>query len=62
MCKSWSEHEWGPTRLLLSGTDPRLGRYHRYVVRCEGCDKVTTETHWLDLPMRPEIEERRMDT
>lgn len=52
MCAIWTDHEWGSARFLEVGKHPSMGRYQRVLVRCEYCKQETTETHWLDLPMR----------
>jgi hypothetical protein len=50
MCQTWTEHEWRQPRFVEAGRHPTMGRYNRYVVRCNGCGRETTQTEWIDLP------------
>ena len=49
MCAEWSEHEWDGQRFLENGRHSSMGRFQRYLVRCNRCGRETTQTEWLDL-------------
>lgn len=51
-CRTWLDHCWAAPRFIESGKSPTMGRYQKYLVRCDNCQKETTQTEWLDL-LRP---------
>lgn len=55
MCQIWTDHQWAEPRFVESGKHHSMGRYNKFLVRCEHCQRETTETEWLDLPVTADI-------
>lgn len=55
-CEVWTDHRWTEPRFVEAGKHPTMGRYQKFLVRCEQCPKETTETRWLDLLSRPTLQ------
>ena len=47
-CETWSDHEFGRTVLVASGTHPTRGGYTRHVRTCSRCGRKTEETRWAN--------------